>query len=178
MDDPDPGGTFSILSAAALPELLQAEPVSSDGILLKLAILFFLILINAFFAMSEIAIVSLNDAKLEKLASQGHKKSMQILALTQNSAVFLSTIQIGVTLAGFLTSSSAAQSFAPMLVSLIDPYLPDAVPRGLLLGVSTVIITLITSYFSLVLGELVPKKIALQKPEQVSYFAIGLLTFV
>ena len=65
-----------------------------------------------------------------------------------------------------------------MLVSLIDPYLPDAVPRGLLLGVSTVIITLITSYFSLVLGELVPKKIALQKPEQVSYFAIGLLTFV
>ena len=74
MDDPDPGGTFSILSAAALPELLQAEPVSSDGILLKLAILFFLILINAFFAMSEIAIVSLNDAKLEKLASQGHKK--------------------------------------------------------------------------------------------------------
>lgn len=180
MDDPDPGSTFGLLSAGAnlLPQLLNAERVTTDGILLKLFILFMLILVNAFFAMSEIAIVSLSDTKLEKLASQGHKKSLQILALTQNSAVFLSTIQIGVTLAGFLTSSSAAQSFAPMLVQLVQPHLPDSVPLGLLNGIATVLITLITSYFSLVLGELVPKKIALQKPEQVSYFVIGFLTFV
>ena len=126
MDDPDPGSTFGLLSAGAnlLPQLLNAERVTTDGILLKLFILFMLILVNAFFAMSEIAIVSLSDTKLEKLASQGHKKSLQILALTQNSAVFLSTIQIGVTLAGFLTSSSAAQSFAPMLVQLVQPHLP------------------------------------------------------
>ena len=78
----------------------DAGPAS---IILKLFLLFILILINAFFAMSEIAIISLNDAKMEKMAEDGDKKAKQVLKLTKNSSNFLSTIQIGVTLAGFLT---------------------------------------------------------------------------
>ena len=91
----------------------DAGPAS---IILKLFLLFILILINAFFAMSEIAIISLNDAKMEKMAEDGDKKAKQVLKLTKNSSNFLSTIQIGVTLAGFLTSAVAAQNFAVMLL--------------------------------------------------------------
>ena len=93
----------------------DAGPAS---IILKLFLLFILILINAFFAMSEIAIISLNDAKMEKMAEDGDKKAKQVLKLTKNSSNFLSTIQIGVTLAGFLTSAVAAQNFAVMLTDL------------------------------------------------------------
>ena len=85
------------------------------GIILKIVLLFLLILLNAFFAMSEIAIISLNDSKMEKMAEDGDKKAKQVLKLTENSSNFLSTIQIGVTLAGFLTSATASQSFAVML---------------------------------------------------------------
>ena len=77
------------------------------GIILKLILLLLLILVNAFFAMSEIAVISLNDNKIEKMAEDGHKKAKQVVKLTENSSKFLSTIQIGVTLAGFLTSASA-----------------------------------------------------------------------
>ena len=94
----------------------DAGPAS---IILKLFLLFILILINAFFAMSEIAIISLNDAKMEKMAEDGDKKAKQVLKLTKNSSNFLSTIQIGVTLAGFLTSAVAAQNFAVMRKHLL-----------------------------------------------------------
>ena len=94
----------------------DAGPAS---IILKLFLLFILILINAFFAMSEIAIISLNDAKMEKMAEDGDKKAKQVLKLTKNSSNFLSTIQIGVTLAGFLTSAVAAQNFAVMLTDAL-----------------------------------------------------------
>ena len=98
----------------------DAGPAS---IILKLFLLFILILINAFFAMSEIAIISLNDAKMEKMAEDGDKKAKQVLKLTKNSSNFLSTIQIGVTLAGFLTSAVAAQNFAVMLTTLLRKHL-------------------------------------------------------
>ena len=95
MDDPDPAG----------------------NIILQLLLLLVLILVNAFFAMSEIAVISLNDNKIQKMAEEGHKKAKQILRLTENSSNFLSTIQIGVTLAGFLTSASASQTFADKLAT-------------------------------------------------------------
>ena len=76
----------------------------------KLLLLLALVLVNAFFAMSEIAIISLNDAKLERQAAEGNRKAKKILRLTQNPSSFLSTIQIGVTLAGFLTSASASRA--------------------------------------------------------------------
>ena len=94
----------------------DADPGSA---ILKVILLFLLILVNAFFAMSEIAIISLNDTKLEKQAEGGNKKAAQILKLISNSSGFLSTIQIGVTLAGFLTSALAAQSFAATLANAI-----------------------------------------------------------
>lgn len=137
-------------------------------IIFQVLILFVLILINAFFAMSEIAIISLNDAKIEKMAEDGHKKAKMIKKLTKNSSNFLSTIQIGVTLAGFLTSASAAQSFATMIADALSPKW-TALPYNFILGLATVVITILVSYFSLVLGELVPKKIAMQKPEKVSF---------
>lgn len=155
---------------------MDADPGS---IILKVVLLFILTLLNAFFAMSEIAIISLNDTKIDKLAEEGHKKAKQVKKLTENSSNFLSTIQIGVTLAGFLTSATAAQSFATLLTNaLSSTAIANVVPLGIISGVSTVLITLITSYFSLVLGELAPKKIAMQKPEKVSFAVVPVLLFV
>ena len=156
MDDPDPG-----------------------NILFQLLLLFALIGVNAFFAMSEIAIISLNDNKIAKMSAQGHKKAKQVLRLTENSSNFLSTIQIGVTLAGFLTSASASQTFVDLLMRKLDvPVVTNVIPRGVISGVSLVLITVVTSYFSLVLGELAPKRIAMNRPEQVSFRVVGILLFV
>jgi len=148
------------------------------GIILKLILLLLLILVNAFFAMSEIAVISLNDNKIEKMAEDGHKKAKQVVKLTENSSKFLSTIQIGVTLAGFLTSASASQTFADMIVkALKDTAFYNALGASVISGLSIVIITIIMSYFSLVLGELTPKKIAMQAPEKISFKVVGILLF-
>ena len=149
------------------------------SIIIKIVTLFALIFVNAFFSMSEMAIVTLNDNKIDKLAEQGNKKAKQIKKLTENTSSFLSTIQIGVTLAGFLTSATAAQSFAEMLTNAIGKTaVVNVIPVGIISGFSTVVITLIMSYFSLVLGELVPKKIAMNKPEKMAFMAAPILTFV
>ncbi|MBR5771641.1 MAG: HlyC/CorC family transporter [Clostridia bacterium] len=142
----------------------------------KLLLLLVLIVVNAFFAMSEIAIISLNDTKIKHLADEGDKKAKQIVKLTENSSRFLSTIQIGVTLAGFLTSASASASFAGIITKAVVGRWPG-LSAGLISAVSVVVITIITSYFSLVLGELAPKKIAMQAPEKVSYKVVGILLF-
>ena len=149
------------------------------SIIIKIVTLFALIFVNAFFSMSEMAIVTLNDNKIDKMASEGNKKAKQIKKLTENTSSFLSTIQIGVTLAGFLTSATAAQSFAEMLANAIAKTpVVDVIPVGIISGFSTVVITLIMSYFSLVLGELVPKKIAMSKPEKMAFMAAPILVFV
>ncbi len=155
---------------------MGADPGS---IIIKIVTLFVLIFVNAFFSLSEMAIVTLNDNKIEKMAEQGNKKAKQIQKLTENTSSFLSTIQIGVTLAGFLTSATAAQSFAEMLTNAIaKTAVVDLIPVSVIGGFSTVIITLIMSYFSLVLGELVPKKIAMNKPEKMAFMAAPILVFV
>lgn len=149
------------------------------SILLKLALLLLLILVNAFFAMSEIAIITLNDAKLHVNAEEGDKKAAKILRLTENSASFLSTIQIGVTLAGFLTSASAADSFSEPLASAIAGWFGrDISQMPWLVSVSLVLVTIIISFFSLVLGELAPKRIAMQCSEKISYKVVGVLLFI
>ncbi|MBQ7546869.1 MAG: HlyC/CorC family transporter [Clostridia bacterium] len=156
MDDPDPAVLFW-----------------------QIVLLFALILVNAFFAMSEIAIISLNDNKIEHMAEEGHKKARQIVKLTKNSSNFLSTIQIGVTLAGFLTSASASQSFVTMLSGAIGRIsFMTGVSKGFISGLSLVLITIVTSYFSLVLGELAPKKIAMSRPEKISFRVVGILLAV
>ena len=127
--------------------------------------------------MSEIAIISLNDNMVEKMAEEGNKKAKQIMKLTENPSNFLSTIQIGVTLAGFLTSASASTTFADMLTDAVTAKFPAA-PVGIIGGVSVVLITVIMSYFSLVLGELAPKRMAMQKPEQIAYKVVPVLLVV
>ena len=155
------------------------DPGPALSIILKLLLLFVLIIVNAFFAMSEIAIISLNDAKMQKLAEEGNKKAKQVVKLTENSSRFLSTIQIGVTLAGFLTSASASQTFADMLTkALMKTPVADVIPPGVINGASVILITILTSYFSLVLGELAPKRIAMQIPEKISFKVVGILLFV
>lgn len=155
------------------------DPGPATSLILKLVLLLVLILVNAFFAMSEIAIISLNDAKLEKQAQEGNKKAKKLLKLTSNPSNFLSTIQIGVTLAGFLSSASASQSFVDMLSDGLEKLsILTKIPASVIDGFSLVVITLITSYFSLVLGELVPKRVAMFNPEKISFRIAGILTVV
>ncbi len=159
MDDPGP------IMMAQLTEL--AQNTSGGNLVFKILLLLVLILVNAYFAMAEIAVISLNDAKIEKMAEEGHKKAKLVLKLTQNPTRFLSTIQIGITLAGFLTSASAATSFAEMITNAVTSRFN--VPASIISPISVVIITLIMSYFSLVLGELVPKRIGMQIPEKIAF---------
>lgn len=155
------------------------DPGPALDIILKLVLLFVLIFFNAFFAMSEIAIISLNDTKMQKLAEEGNKKAKQIVKLTENPNRFLSTIQIGVTLAGFLASASASQNFADLLMNALKhTAIVNVIPESVINGISVVLITVITSYFSLVLGELAPKRIAMQVPEKVSFKVVGILLFI
>ncbi len=147
------------------------------SIIFKLLLLFVLVIINAFFAMSEIAIISLNDNVVDKQAEDGNKKAQKVKKLTENPSNFLSTIQIGVTLAGFLTSASASSSFADMLSKKLVA-LGTPIPESVINGISIVLITIIMSYFSLVLGELAPKRMAMQKPEKIAYSVVGILLVV
>ena len=96
------------------------DPDPATSIIPKLLLLLVLIIVNAFFAMSEIAIISLNDNKIRMMAEEGHEKAKKILKLTESPSAFLSTIQIGVTLAGFLTSASASQSFSEPLAQKLS----------------------------------------------------------
>ena len=165
---------FRLLSAAPDAAAAPAASDTAGGGVPSLVLLLVLILINGFFAAAEIAVITLNDNKIKKMAEDGNKKAARILRLTENSSRFLSTIQIGVTLAGNLSSASAAQSFAPQLTAAILSAAPN-LSHSVVDGVSTFLITLLLSYFSLVLGELVPKKIAMQKAEALAFRFVGIL---
>ena len=139
----------------------------------------FLIFLNAFFAMTEIAVISLTPAKLRKNVEEGDKKAEKLLKLVEEPSGFLSTIQIGITLAGFLGSAFAADSFSEYLVDWIYVDLGfTAFSLDVLDTVSVIIITLILSYFTLIFGELVPKRIAMQKPMEVARVSCGIVSGV
>ena len=134
-----------------------------------------LIGVNAFFAMSEIAVISFNDVKLKRLAEEGDKKAKILCDLTDEESRFLSTIQVGVTLAGFFSSAVAADNLTEYVVYwLRDTGIPTAPLRAL----SLVIITLLLSFITLIFGELVPKRIAMNDPERMSFLAAYPLKFV
>lgn len=139
--------------------------------------LIILIVINAFFAASEIALIGLNDNKVKQMAESGNKKYIMLNNLIQEPSRFLSTIQIGITLAGFLASAFAADFFAQPLATWLDT-LGMPIAYSTLNTVSVIIITITLSYFTLVLGELVPKKLALQKSEQISLAIASPLTIL
>lgn len=155
------------------------DPDPNTGLLFQLLTLFALILLNAFFAMSEIAIITLNDTKVAKMAEEGHKRAQQVVKLTENSSRFLSTIQIGITLAGFLASATASRSFVDRLSDLIMK-IPHMSPsaHSFVSGFAMVIITVIISFFSLVLGELAPKRIAMQIPEKIAFKTVGIILLI
>jgi len=131
-----------------------------------------LIIVNAFFAASELAFVNLNENKIKRQAELGDKNALKIYQLISNSSQFLSTIQIGITLAGFLSSAFAADFFAgPLSELLFDLGVP--IPLGTLNTISVVVITIVLSYFTLVFGELVPKQLALKKADEIAKVAVG-----
>lgn len=144
---------------------------------LEISVLVVLILLNAFFAASEMALVSLNDNKIKLMAEGGNKKAKLVLSLLAEPSKFLATIQIGITLAGFLASAFAAGSFSDELADYLYK-LNVPLDKNLLGTISTIVITLILSYFTLVLGELVPKRLALQKAEVISFIAARPLTIL
>ena len=140
----------------------------------SIIILVILILINAFFASAEIAFISLNDAKIDLQAKEGNKKAKKIQNMLKNPSKFLATIQIGVTLAGFLSSAFASDTFADKLAPVLNTWLPN-VSISTWKSISIIIITIILSYFTLVFGELVPKRIAMKYYEKVSFASIGVI---
>lgn len=166
--EPDGAPLLTLLNGAA-----TVPSPAEHNVFVQILVLLILILLNAFFAASEIAVISLNDNKIKKLAEEGHKKAAKgPKTHPKFQPGFLATIQVGVTLAGFLSSAMASQSFASMLANQLT-FLPFS--KATVETISTVIITLILSYFSLVLGELVPKKIAMQKAEALSFKVVGIL---
>jgi putative hemolysin len=129
------------------------------------AILFALILANGLFAMSEIAVVSARKARLKELADRGNKKAAAALELAHAPEAFLSTVQVGITLVGVFAGAFGGATVAESLAKLLQPY-PRFAPYGEVIGVGAVVLAI--SYFSLVLGELVPKRIALSSPERIA----------
>ncbi len=140
----------------------------------QILILIILIMLNAFFAASEIAFITLNDAKIEKQAKEGNKKAKQIEKMIKSPSKFLATIQIGITLAGFLSSAFASDAFAEKLAPMLYQLIP-VISLGAWKSISIVIITIILSFFTLVFGELVPKRFAMKYYEKISFATIGII---
>lgn len=134
-----------------------------------------LIALNAVFACAEIAVISMNDSKLAKLAAEGDKRAIRLARLTSQPARFLATIQVAITLSGFLGSAFAAENFSGVLVeALLSTGLP--VPEKVLDSAAVVFITIVLSYFTLVFGELVPKQVAMRKAETLALGMSGLIS--
>jgi putative hemolysin len=150
-----------------------------EGVILfiNILIIVLLILVNSYFAGSEMALVSINDNKIRLMAESGDKKAASVKKLLSEPSRFLSTIQIGITLAGFLSSAFASDAFADILAnSIISIGVP--ISYNILKPISVVVITLILSYFTLVFGELVPKRLAMQQAEKFSMKVVGPLQFL
>ncbi|MFQ7701181.1 MAG: hemolysin family protein [Christensenellaceae bacterium] len=138
---------------------------------------FVLIFLNAVFASAEIAVISTNETKLQKMAERGDKRAKRLVKITSQPARFLSTIQVAITLAGFLGSAFAADNFAgPLTNVLVKAGLP--LPASVINSICVILITLILAYFNIVLGELVPKRIAMKRAEKTALGISGVLRFV
>ena len=148
---------------------------TSIGWLLLLQVV--LIALNAVFACAEIAVLSVNEVKLSKMVSEGSRKARRLSRLTAQPARFLATIQVAITLAGFLGSAFAAENFSDPLVDWLVG-LGVTIPPATLNTLAVILITLILSFFTLVFGELVPKRIAMKQSEKVALNISGLITVI
>lgn len=146
---------------------MDAGDPDGNSILFQLLFLAFLTLVNAFFAGAEMAVVSVNKNRIKVLADEGSKRAALLQTLFEDSTKFLSTIQVAITLAGFFSSASAATGISQVLGGWLAGF---GIPYGS--TVAVVVVTIILSYFTLVFGELVPKRVALQKAESFSLFVV------
>ena len=146
---------------------MDSDDPDGNTIAFQLLLLLFLTLVNAFFAGAEMAVVSVNKNKIKKLAEDGNRKAMLIQTLLEDSTKFLSTIQVAITFAGFFSSASAATGISQILGNWMGSF---GLPYSNTIAV--VLVTIVLSYFTLVFGELVPKRIALQKAEWFSLFSV------
>ena len=138
----------------------------------KIVVLVILVLINGMFSATEMAFMELNTYDLNKDIKKKNKKAIRILELLKDSSTFLSAIQIVITLSGFLASAFAADSFAREIAYSLNL---TWISMEALTNILIVIITVILSYFTLVFGELVPKRIGLTYPKKISYFMINII---
>lgn len=138
------------------------------NVALEFTIILFLIAINAFFAAAEIALVSANEVRMRMLAEQGNRAARMVLLATEDSTRFLATIQVGITLAGFFTSATAATKLSDPLTAALLPFIDVKLAGTLAFTIVTIAIALL----SLILGELVPKRIGLRHAEEVALFSI------
>jgi len=143
----------------------------------QIILLVCLILLNAFFAATEMAFVSLNDTKISVKAKEGDKKYKKIEKMLKSPSKFLATIQIGITLAGFLSSAFASDVFASKLGAVLFE-ITHALTVTTWENISIVLITIILSYFTLVFGELVPKRIAMENAEKLARFSISIISIL
>lgn len=146
---------------------METDPSATSNIFAQLLLVAILTLINAFFASAEMAIVSVNKHKLKLLANDGNKKAQLLLNFTEDPSKLLATIQVGITLAGFFSSASAATGISTHLSKILKsiniPYSDQ---------ISLIGITIILSYITLVFGELYPKRIALRNAESLAMFSV------
>lgn len=136
-----------------------------------------LIALNAVFACAEIAVISINDNKIAKLAAEGDKRAVRLAKLTSQPARFLSTIQVAITLAGFLGSAFAADNFSTLFSDWLYN-LGVGLSRSTLNTIGLVVVTLILSYFTLIFGELVPKRVAMKKAEKLALAMSSFISFM
>lgn len=132
---------------------------------MQIFIIILLILLNAFFAAAEIAFISLNEVKIDKLAKEKNKKAKKIKEMLLNPSKFLATIQIGITMAGFLSSAFASETFARELAPILNKLVPQ-IGLAAWNNIAIIVITIILSYFTLIFGESVPKRIAMKNAEK------------
>ena len=140
----------------------------------RIILLIILILVNGFFAAAEIAFISLNDAKIDMMTKDGNKKAKKIKKMIENPSKFLSTIQIGITLAGFLSSAFASEAFASEIAPILNELIP-AIGLTMWNNISIILVTIILSYFTLVFGELVPKRLGMKYSEKIAFATIGFI---
>ena len=150
--------------------------MDSIGLMILLQVM--LIALNAFFACAEIAVISMNDAKLAHMAADGDKRAIRLARLTNEPARFLATIQVAITLSGFLGSAFAAENFSGVLVDWVVSLGVTSVSVEVLDSIAVVLITIILSFFTLVFGELVPKQVAMRKAESLALGMSGIISTI
>jgi putative hemolysin len=153
-------------------DLAFAEVKGDDVMMGDLVLLLVLIMLNAFFAASEAALISVNDYRVRMLAEEGNKKAKKVIRLLDEPSEFLAVIQTGITLAGFLASAFAAHNFSGKISDLIK-FMGINLPQKLTNSISVLVVTLILAYITLLFGELVPKRLAISRAEDISMKVAG-----